>query len=218
MSIHPGSSGFISDVAAGAAGISEIYAGSTLVWQKAPDYGKWDWADDFNGSSVSSRWWTGATGAQITNGVVNTPGLYGFTMWTTEDVFSGGNLDAEVTIGSSHVGNGSAFTSLMVGDPANHFEITMGGGGERAIWEIRNGQPGSWLVSTGTRSFRAGDVVGLTRRGGNHVTVWFNHQAIGSAYTTAGVGWGRIGLAFRSQFGFPVPIGPGVDHVGIMDM
>lgn len=216
MPIYPGSSGFISDVAAGAAGISEIWAGSDLVWQKTPDYGKWDWADGFNGSSVSARWWTNASSAEVSNGVVNTPGLYNVTMWTTEAVFSGGNLDAEVTIGSGNVS--AEYSSLLVGEPNNHFEITLGSGGERSIWEIRNGQPGTWLASTGTRNYNPGDVVGLTRRGGNHVTVWFNHQAIGSAYTTAGVGSGRIGLAFRSRFGFPIPIGPGVDHVGIMDM
>lgn len=216
MAIGPGNSGFIVDVAAGVSGISEIYAGANLVWQKTPDYGKWDWADGFDGAEVSSRWWTNASSAQITNGVVNTPGMYNVTMWTTENVFSGGNLDAEITIGSDNVS--AEYTSLLVGEPNNHFEITLGSGADRSIWEIRNGQPGTHLASTGNRSYRAGDVVGLTRRGGNHVTVWFNHQAIGSAYTTAGVGKGRIGLAFRSKFGFPVPIGPGVDHVGIMDM
>lgn len=216
MAIGPGNSGFIADVAAGASGISEIYAGSNLVWEKTPDYGKWDWADPFNGSTVNPRWWTNADLSNIVDGVVNTPGLYGFTMWTTQDVFSGGNLDAEITIGSDNVS--AEYTSFMVGDPQNHFEITMGSNGERAIWEIRNGQPGTWIASTGTRQYKAGDVVGLTRRGGNHVTVWFNHQQIGSGYTNAGVGWGRIGLMFRSRLGFPVPIGPGVDHVGIMDM
>lgn len=216
MPIYPGNSGFIADVAAGVSNIGEIYAGSNLVWQKTPDYGKWDWADDFDGASVSSRWWTNASSAEVTNSVVNTPGLYSVTMWTTENVFSGGNLDAELTIGSDNVS--AEYSSLMVGEPNNHFEITLGSGGERSIWEIRNGQPGTWLAGTGTRSYRAGDVVGLTRRGGNHVTVWFNHVAIGSAYTDVGVGKGRIGLAFRSRFGFPVPIGPGVDHVGIMDM
>ena len=216
MPIYPGSSGFISDVAAGASGISEIYAGANLVWQKTPDYGKWDWADPFNGPDVSVRWWTNAAQAEIANGVVNTPGLYSVTMWTTEDVFSGGNLDAEVTIGSNNVS--AEYSSFLVGEPNNHFEVTLGSGGVREIWEKRNGQAGTWLASTGTRDYPPGAVVGFTRRGGNHVTVWFNNQAIGSAYTDAGVGAGRIGLAFRSRFGFPVPIGPGVDHVGIMDM
>ena len=215
MPIYPGSSGFISDVAAGAAGISEIWAGSDLVWQKTPDYGKWDWADGFNGAEVSSRWWTNASSASISNGVVNTPGLYNVTMWTTQNVFSGGNLDAEVTIGTANVSGES--TSFMVGEPNNHFEVTMGSGQELAIWQMRDGQH-SWLTSTGTHAYNPGAVVGFTRRGGNHVTVWLNHQAIGSAYTDAGVGAGRIGFAFRSRWGFPIPIGPGVDHVGIMDM
>ena len=216
MPIYPGNGGPIGQVAAGMSGISEMYAGSSLVWQDAPDYGKWDWADPFNGPDVSTRWWTNATSAQISNGVVNTPGLYDVTMWTTENVFSGGNLDAEVTIGTANVSGES--TSFMVGEPNNHFEVTMGSNAELAIWEIRNGQPGTWLAGTGNRAYNPGAVVGFTRRGGNHVTVWLNHQAIGSAYTTAGVGSGRIGFTFRSRFGFPVPIGPGVDHVGIMDM
>lgn len=216
MPIYPGNSGFIADVAAGVSNISEIYAGSNLVWQKTPDYGKWDWADDFNGSAVSSRWWTNASSAQITNSVVNTPGLYSVTMWTTENVFAGGNFDAEITIGSSNVS--AEYTSFLVGEPNNHFEITMGSGGDRAIWEISNGQAGRWLASTGNRAYNPGTVVGLTRRGYHDVTVWMNGSPIGNASTTVGRDKGRIGFVFRSRFGFPVPIGPGVDHVGIMDM
>ena len=216
MPIYPGNSGFIADVAAGVSNISEIYAGSNLVWQKTPDYGKWDWADGFDGAEVSSRWWTNASSAQITNGVVNTPGLYSVTMWTTQDVFAGGNFDAEVTIGSANVA--SEITSFMVGEPNNHFEVTLGTGQELAIWEIRNGQPGTWLASTGRHTYNPGTVVGFTRRGYRDVTVWLNNSPIGNAETTVGRDKGRIGFTFRSRFGFPVPIGPGVDHVGIMDM
>lgn len=216
MPIYPGISGLISDVAAGAAGISEIYAGSDLVWQKTPDYGKWDWADDFNGSAVSSRWWTNASSAQVSNSVVNAPSLSSVTIWTTEDVFEGGNFDAEVTIGSANVGG--EITSFMVGEPNNHFEVTLGSGQELAIWEISNGQPGRWLASTGNRTYGPGTVVGFTRRGYHDVTVWMNGSPIGNASTTVGRNKGRIGFTFRSRWGFPIPIGPGVDHVGIMDM
>lgn len=211
MSIHRAGRE-VSAIYHGSRAIKEVYHGSRKVWSGVDTF-----FDDFERSSVGPNWETqsgaGITGTAPNRYVARTANAAGQSnMWIRRN-FEYKNIEVEVTIPGGHDRNQA--TSIIIGEQDvlyYYIEFT----NNRYVLGEYDGVRWTNMRTIGTRTFSAGDRVGLKYVNGT-LTTWHNNSSwVNTPSFELPIANRKVGFTFRSDRVFIANfISPGLDDVTI---